>query len=137
LFMTDVNTRGDKREQALAARVLELALLTRRVYSSPMPHPSLDGLEELDLQVMLALTVEPGLSVGELSARLDVLPQTMSKTLARLRKQRFTNAPLAGGDRRVRRHALSRAGRTATSRFLREAQQVLKGQPGAVSGKRG
>lgn len=125
MFKTDYPDEGDKRARAVAERVLQLAVLGRLLYAPSKRSRRLAELEPLDIQLLLALWRTPESTGGELSATLQVIPQTVSKSLRRLRTRGLIADAVANPDRRERRHAVTRAGRTAVQKFLADAEERL------------
>jgi DNA-binding MarR family transcriptional regulator len=129
MFRTGLAQTGDKRARALAERVLSLPVLTRRVYAPIVRARRLEGLEPLDLQMLVALVLTPAASVAELSETLEVIPQTTSKALRRLRERDLVREARGDHDGRERRHVLTGNGRRAIQRFLLEAERRLAAHP--------
>jgi DNA-binding MarR family transcriptional regulator len=123
---------GDKRAALTAEQVLQVAVAARRLYTPLSPGSRLHGLEPLDLQALIALSLAPGASVGEVAAMLDVIPQTASKSLRRLRDRDLVNDAAPRPDGRERGHRLTSSGKSAVNQFLRRAEKCLEELPADV-----
>ena len=128
--MTGIDSTRDERElRDLANRVLALAVRARSVYTPLEDDPRLNGLEPVDLQVLVALMLESDQAVRDLAERLSLIPQTVSKSLRRLTVAGLVvDAGSAGGDQRERRRRLSPSGRAGARRFLVTAARRLQKQ---------
>ena len=130
MFMTGIDNRRDERDlRDLAERVLAVAVRARSVYAPLEDDARLNGLEPVDLQVLVALILERDQAVRDLAERLSLIPQTVSKSLRRLATAGLVvDAASAGGDQRERRRRLSPSGRAGARRFLATAAHRLQKQ---------
>lgn len=77
-------------------------------------------------QIMLALSVEEGLTPTQLAARLGVKPPTITKTINRLQAQGFLTKTGSETDARIAHIALTEAGRVAIRAIEKSVKRTEK-----------
>ncbi|MAW88362.1 MAG: MarR family transcriptional regulator [Phyllobacteriaceae bacterium] len=77
-------------------------------------------------QIMLALSVEEGLTPTQLAARLGVKPPTITKTINRLQAQGFLTKTGSETDARIAHIALTEAGRDAIRAIEKSVKRTEK-----------
>ena len=77
------------------------------------------------MQVLVALWLAKGQSVGQLAARLELRPTTVSNGLRRLHAESLVRDELDPEDRRRRRQALTKKGTRLAERFIEATQARL------------
>jgi DNA-binding MarR family transcriptional regulator len=87
----------------------------------------LRGFDVLDVQVLIAVWLNPDRTVGEIAEQLALIPQTASKSLRRLQDAGLVVEDIDVRNRRARRQALTRPGRKLTTAFIRANARRVSG----------
>lgn len=97
------------------------------------------GLSKAEVQILIAIRYQPGLTVGDLRASLSMTTPTFARVIGELDKRGLIARDRAKSDRRKRRLSLSDAGTTLTTPIaiqlrerLRQAYRVAG--PDAIAG---
>lgn len=97
------------------------------------------GLSKAEVQILIAIRYQPGLTVGDLRASLSMTTPTFARVIGELDKRGLIERDRAKSDRRKRRLNLSDAGTTLTTPIaillrerLRKAYRVAG--PDAIAG---
>lgn len=109
---------------SLFALLIEAPSLTRRLY----PRGGFEGLEANALQVLIAIELQPGASVGELVELLALGQGTVSTALARLQERGLVTARADSRDGRRQRQRVTRTGTQLCRRFARSAEDHMRGR---------
>lgn len=100
---------------------LALAKRTRRVY----PRGGFDGLDAIELQVLVSLWLEPKRRIRDLAASLELPRPSVSAAIARLAAKKLVSSVPDPGDGRAAHQQLTRAGAGFARRFLSRAADHL------------
>lgn len=126
--MSESGTSANALNLVEIRRVLDAALLTRRVFSKEVlkglqPSPDRDNkqLKPSGAQALFLLSVKPGLSVTELAKELNVTQSAMSFAVTRLLQAKYIRAWKDEIDERVNHHEVTEAGRACIERILENA----------------
>lgn len=123
MFPDEIPAWGDERLRAEAVSLLGVWARTRRLLRSRALANAAEGnapvLQALEMQILIAIAVGPDQTVGELAARLELIPQTVSKALKRLRDEKLVVDAKEAGDRRTRTHCATRRGSELAEQFVR------------------
>lgn len=106
----------------LLRALVDVPARARRLY----PRGGFEGLEPNALQVLVALRLEPGQTVGELVARLALGQGTVSTALALLRRRGLSEEHADPADKRRRRQGITASGRRLVARFLADTAPRLE-----------
>lgn len=126
----DDTPHGDL-DVAEVKRVLDAALLTRRVFSRDALsglQPASDrksGVKQLKTsgaQALFLLTLKPGLTVNEVASELNITQPGASFAITRLMEGNFVRAWINPEDKRLRHHAATAAGRQCIQEILERAE---------------
>lgn len=109
---------GEVDDAALIDRLLRLARDFRRAF----PRHGFNRLEPAELQVLLLLTREPGLTVGGIARALPLARTSVSNALAALNERGYLFEVADRWDRRVRHQELTPGGATVVRAFIGEAR---------------
>ncbi len=109
--------RDRNEQQALVRELVEAPALVRRVYAVD----SCDGLQPHVMQVLLALGLWPGITVGELAERLWLTRPRTSTAIAVLLDRGLIAVRLQPGDGRRRPYVATEAGAAFGDRFVQRA----------------
>jgi len=88
------------------------------------------------MQVLVALWLEAGQNVGQLAARLELRPTTVSNGLRRLHADSLVRAEADSQDRRRQRQALTSKGTRLADRFIRESRARMAGEAANLEPRR-
>ena len=111
-------------EIRLATEALALAGRTRRLFQND----ALSGFEPAEVELLLALFLEPDQSVSELAKALEVARPTVSNALRSLSAKGLVTPRQDPKDGRVRRSRLSPSGRRVLRAFLKAAAPALRAE---------
>jgi DNA-binding MarR family transcriptional regulator len=103
-----------KQQAALMRQLVEAPALTRRAYRKQ----GSDGLRPAELQVLLAVVLEPDRLVGELVEQLAMDHATVSNGLAVLHQRKLVKQVVDKNDRRRRRQRPTAKGQRLAKRFV-------------------
>ena len=84
------------------------------------------GLSKSEMQALLAIRYQPGLSVGGLRERLAATVPTLARILGHLDERGLIERPRGGQDRRQRQLTLSPAGEALTAPIALAMRELLK-----------
>ena len=80
------------------------------------------------MQVLVALWLEGGQSVGQLAARLELRPTTVSNGLRRLHADSLVRAEADSEDHRRHRQTLTKKGARLADRFIEQSRARMAGE---------
>jgi DNA-binding MarR family transcriptional regulator len=105
----------------MAMAALALAKRARRVY----PRGGFDGLDAVELQVILSLWLEPRRRVRDLADALALPRPSVSSAVARLTAKELVSSLRDPADGRAAHQQLTRVGSGVVRRFLSHAAEHL------------